>query len=948
MRSHARSSFPNRRGSNGLITALLVSALAFTAAPAAQSVPLDDASDPADEAQSDRLAVSVVGDGAAVGNEAVPVRIQEYSSEGELVDAVELPTSSSGESVPFALGADRDQQGALQQSADHQLVTLGGFAAEPGWVGQDGETSLNGSSSEEVTRTVAAVDAAGSVDTSTGLAGAYETRHIRGAATVDGGEFWTGGHGNDTEGPQRGGVQHVTLGAETPTPVTANGGQVNNVRVPVIHEDTLYVSSDRDDYDGVSEVGAGLPTSEAEMTLVASAPAGRATAHDFAFIGDHLYVAYTEESPAIVRYDQDASGSWRPAEAVEGEFWGLTGREAGDDVVLYAVRGSAQGNELVTILDPEPGAVERDDTEAEVRTVAYAPAGHAFRGVAFAPGFVPGDEPVELGDAAAGISWDTRIAHGSGNALSAVVGAETNPEATGRITVPEGDADALQGASAEVTSSNSEVVAGEDVAVEWDGEGGFTLTATPRAAGIAVLTLTAELPDGRTASGQLHYWASEELADETALGHVGLADASSAQDAGDGHFFVADDDTNEIRLYGPTFGEPVAEFSIGDMVDPVQSGQTWDLESSARIGDVIFWNGSFGNTRSGNVRLDRDVVVATRVSGSGAEAELEPLDYTRGIREALVQWDVSDAHGLGAHAFGFERATQDGYSAEGPDSLNVEGAAIAPDGTTMWLGFRSPLVKGEALIVEVPEIEDVVLGEAEARIGEHMTLDLGGRAIRGMTEAQDGGYLIQAGSADDAGQFALFGWSGDPAEAPVQSQNPLDLQGWEGSYESLPLVPDLQDGTTIRVIQDVGTVDIYDTGTEAQDLTREHMKFVSHEYELDFGGAFSAAPENEPESVPDREAGAGEEPHPTPPASPESGGEPPLDEAAAKGVPDEAGQSEPAQEEVSGRDQTAPEAGDEGSLAQTGLGWFFLGLGLAALVLLALGAVLIHRARSRA
>jgi hypothetical protein len=54
------------------------------------------------------------------------------------------------------------------------------------------------------------------------------------------------------------------------------------------------------------------------------------------------------------------------------------------------------------------------------------------------------------------------------------------------------------------------------------------------------------------------------------------------------------------------------------------------------------------------------------------------------LRDALVAWDHEGQHGLGADRFGFLAATQPGVSAEGPDSLNIEGAAIAPDGTTLW------------------------------------------------------------------------------------------------------------------------------------------------------------------------------------------------------------------------------------------------------------------------
>ncbi|MDO5635362.1 MAG: S-layer homology domain-containing protein [Micrococcus sp.] len=840
------------RASTRAAAVLLASALSFTASPAALAQPGVQPTATASTTTltttlatttatgpEDLLAVSVVGDGTSSGNVAVPVTIQTVKADGELITAIPMPTTAEGDQHAFTLGADRDQAGALQQSADRRYVTLGGYDAEPGWTGADGSTSLNGSTSDEVTRVIGRIDASGAVDTSTTVGGAYNTRHIRGVVTDDGTRYWTGGHGNDTTGEARGGVLYVEHGSTTPTPVTSNGGQVNNTRVPGIHDGQLFVTSDRSDYDGLNAVGEGLPTTDAAMSLLGRAPADRTIAHDFAFVGEHLYVAYTSGDPGIVRYGQDAEGAWTAEAAFPGEYWGLTGREAGDDVLLYAVLGSAQGNELHAILDEgQTGTV----TDADTSLVRAAEPGYAFRGVDFAPGYTPGSEAVDLGEADLQVNWDRRVAGGVGNALSAVLGAESNPVATGRLADPAED----NGAGpfeVSVSSNNQAVVTDADLDLTVAADGTFTLAATPSGTGQAVLTITVTAEDGRSMESRLDYWVSAALPDETALAHVGMADASAAEYAGDGHWFVADDDSNQIRLYGSTFGEPVAEFEIGAIVDPVQSGQTWDLEASARQGDVIYWVGSMGNTRSGNVRLDRDIVVATRVAGTGADATLTPIGYTRGVRQALVDWDAAGAHGLGANAFQFARATQDGYSAEGPNSLNVEGAAMAPDGTTLWLGFRSPLTPLEngdtALIVSVPNIA-AVTGGADVEIGEHISLDLDGRAIRAMARTQDGKYLIMGGSADDAGNFLPFGWTGQLDDAPVPARTAPGVEGWTGSYESLPLVPSLEDGTVIRLMQDVGTMDLYGTGSEAQDLAREHMKFISHDYTLDFGGAFSA------------------------------------------------------------------------------------------------------------
>src|SRR5690606_22841231 len=137
----------------------------------------------------------------------------------------------------------------------------------------------------------------------------------------DGTRYWTGGHGNDSVGDARAGVLTVEHGGDTPLAVTSGGGTVNNSRVPVIHDGQLYVSSDRDGYHGVNRVGAGLPTSLVDMTLVAAAPDGLEVPHDFVFVGENLYVTYTEGSPAIVRYAQ-VDGEWIADGQYPGQFWG--------------------------------------------------------------------------------------------------------------------------------------------------------------------------------------------------------------------------------------------------------------------------------------------------------------------------------------------------------------------------------------------------------------------------------------------------------------------------------------------------------------------------------------------------------------------------------------------------------------------------------------------------
>lgn len=906
----------------GVIGALLSLGTAPVTAGTAPEPPLPDVP---------QLAVSVVGDGVHTANDGVPVSIHLFDADGTHNGITGIPYAGDEEDQHrFVVGADRDQAAALQLSEDESTLVIGGYDAD---LGADTNSALTELGTERV---IAAISADGSVDVSTSLAGAFSGSHIRGVAALDADRFWAGGHGNsDAQAPYDAGVLTVEAGGDDPTVVVpGNSGQLRNHRVPGFHQDQLYVSSDRSNYSGIVQVGDGAPTEtidEDGFALVAPTPEGRDTPHDFVFAGDHLYVAFTEgEEPALVRYAQ-TDGAWEADDAYPGEFWGVEAAEVDGGVAVYATRGSDFGNELVQLLDTGELA------GAEESVIATAEENYAFRGVAFAPEFEPGgDVEVEQPEQfPAEIEWESQVPDGSGDALSAVIGAESNPQAVFGLSSDE--ISEFDGVEFDVTAADTEVVTADAVSIDQNDDGQYTLSATPEGTGTTELSISAQLNGETIASADLTYWVSAALEDESAYAHVGMSDASTAQDVGDGHFLTADDDSLGIRLYGPSFDVPINFFPIqGEDHELIsyerQPGETWDTEASARIDDTIFWIGSQGNSRSGNLRPDRETIAATRVTGEGAGTELETLGYARGFQQALVDWDVADGHGLGAGALEFARATEAGYSAEGPNSLNVEGAAIAPDGESLWLGFRSPLVDPEtgvgsndepgsegdhALIVEIGSIYNVVVDDAEIEITDWHTLDLDGRAIRAMTNTEDGHYAIQAGSADDAGDFAIFGWSGDPGDAPVQSRNPLNLEGWTGSYESLPLVPNLEDGTTVRVLQDAGTVDIYGNGLEAQGLDPELMKFVSHDYVLDFDGAFEEDGDTQHTEDPSDAPAGGSAPDPSGTAAADAAN----DAHASEGTDEDNGDG----------------------LARTGTAAAIIGGG--ALILLLLGLILNQRAR---
>src|SRR5690625_475210 len=149
-----------RRRTAGALLATTVVFTTFALAPSAMA----NLEEPEPDLQGDQLVASQVGDGEASGNDAVAVSLQHIDSTGDITDETSIPTQAPDGQYDFSLGANRDQQGALQRSVDGQLVAIGGYDFVA-----DGSTNLNGSASSDIMLVIATVDTPGAVDVSARL-----------------------------------------------------------------------------------------------------------------------------------------------------------------------------------------------------------------------------------------------------------------------------------------------------------------------------------------------------------------------------------------------------------------------------------------------------------------------------------------------------------------------------------------------------------------------------------------------------------------------------------------------------------------------------------------------------------------------------------------------------------------------------------------------------------
>jgi 5-hydroxyisourate hydrolase-like protein (transthyretin family) len=434
---------------------------------------------------------------------------------------------------------------------------------------------------------------------------------------------------------------------------------------------------------------------------------------------------------------------------------------------------------------------------------------------------------------------------GSGTA-SGVIDDPTDPAATDGI----GFAFALPGGGDPSTltivadSGNADVVDASGLNLTGTGAA-RQLQIVPRGVGYATITVSATDTANNTGTYVINYAASEApaLPDATRY-HTGASDASATEAVDDQTMFVADDETNTLRLYRrDQSGLPINGFDFSaelNLTDP--DNPELDLEGSARIDDRLFWTASFSNSKNFHVRPNRHRVFATDLAGTGDDATLSYVGRYDWLLEDLVAWDENNGHGLGANYLGFAASSAEGVDSKTPEGFNIEGLAMAPDNSTAYFAFRAPLLptndRHQAVIVPVLNFAAVITGAApdslpqgSATLGAPIFLELGGRGIRSLDRNAAGQYLITAGPTGDAtgiapDDFRLYAWTGNPLDAPFDlglDMTSLDVA--DGSFESIAGLPDdLGAGTELQFLLDNGDTTWYGDGIAAKDLPDPRLK----------------------------------------------------------------------------------------------------------------------------
>lgn len=259
----------------------------------------------------------------------------------------------------------------------------------------------------------------------------------------------------------------------------------------------------------------------------------------------------------------------------------------------------------------------------------------------------------------------------------------------------------------------------------------------------------------------------------------GICDASGAIAIDADHFMVAEDEDDVLYVYRndqSNTNHVGNGFDLGPHLDG-GARRECDLEGGTRKGDRAYWIASHGRNKRGKLRPTRHRLVVTDLSGSATGMQVTVSGSWNGLVSNMLEeasWPQPVSEGVLNLMAEIEKATQlrkQMFDVLAPKKkgLNIEAVAARPTQPGLLIGFRNPLIDNKALVVTL-ENADALLAkeETQAKFGEPVYLDLGGRGIRSMEFFEPrNAFLVLAGPSGTNGTFKLFAWSGAPAEAPA-------------------------------------------------------------------------------------------------------------------------------------------------------------------------------------
>jgi len=416
-------------------------------------------------------------------------------------------------------------------------------------------------------------------------------------------------------------------------------------------------------------------------------------------------------------------------------------------------------------------------------------------------------------------------------AVSGTINDPSDPAATFGIAFTMSDS-AVGGSNLTVTlsSSNTTVVPNTGLTLTIS-DSTLLLKISPAAIGYSNITIT--VSNGtKTATYVIAYAASQSTASDIKWS-TGMADASGAIALDDNYMVVVNDEVNTLFVYRrDSSGLPVTTYdfnqnNILNLTDgSVNNWKEVDVEaatsSPTKTGRGYFL-GSMSNSSSFNDKPNRNRIIALDMSSTGAATQFTNVGYYDSLRQTITSWGDS-------HNYGFSASAAEGIDPKTDSGFNAEGMVFGPDGTTLFIGMRAPLVpvanRTNAVVVPILNFESWFNnGAPSARptLGAPIELDLGKRGIRDMIRLTNGGYIIAAGSVDGTPNPAVYAWSGNAGDAATPL-NSFDLTGINAEGVLQINNSGQMSLNQLQFIADDGGDAFYGDGVEAKDLTEDNLK----------------------------------------------------------------------------------------------------------------------------
>ena len=308
------------------------------------------------------LAVLRVGDGTeSLSSHGNSIFIDQFTTGGTLVGSIPVPDNATN---ALLASGSASSEGALTRSADGRLLVLAGYNI----AFTNSASSLPNSSSTNVPRVLATLDAAGNFSLAGSTTNQFSGNNIRSGTTDGLGNFWGAGATSGTfyfgNGPS-GTVQNTVANS---TVIQDLGGN-------------LYFSTSKTT-PGIWKI-QGTPTVPA-LTSVLVGTGSSGSPYAFAFNPGFTSVYIADDTLAgkggVQRWDFNGA-AWGMSYAFAGltnvGARGLTADFSGPNPIVYATTAEGSANRLVAITDTGAGS--------PVITLATAGVNQMFRGVAPTP-----------------------------------------------------------------------------------------------------------------------------------------------------------------------------------------------------------------------------------------------------------------------------------------------------------------------------------------------------------------------------------------------------------------------------------------------------------------------------------------------------------------------------------------------------------------------------------